>query len=187
MSCSMRLRARRRCAWRYRLQLQMQYDSAHAEIQNHNTRTVVTAVTIQQRRLIALVDFAQQSLRSRTRVACDIASHDSFLLYEHQAREVPGLIEGRRADSDDEVWLCVPHPPGPQMPPQAESAWLSPWLTVGAGVNAPPQLATEIDGAALIGAGTHRDASAADAAYPAVDASARVSLHEYAFLAEVEA
>src|SRR6185436_19092246 len=53
--------------------------------------------------------------------------------------------------------------------------------------NAAPQLATEIDGAALIGAGTHRDAAAPDAANPAVDASARVSLRDYAFRSEVEA
>jgi len=144
-------------------------------------------VTIQQRRLVALVDFAQHSLRTRGRVVSDVTSHDSFLLYEPQAREIPGLLEGRRMDADDETWLRVPHPPGPQVPPQAESPWLSPWLNVGATVSAAPQLATEIDGAALITAGTHRDITGPDAASPAVDSHVCVSFQDYEFRNEVEA
>src|SRR5579859_3868697 len=141
---------------------------------------------------MALVDFAQQSLRTRSRAVTDVANHGSVLLFEHQAREIQGLrFDDYGADGDDDIWLSVPRPPIPAVPPQAESPWLSPWLNVGAAVLAAPQLATEIDGAALIAAGTHRDGSApaanlAKASDPAVDPCARVRLSDYAFRAEVE-
>jgi very-short-patch-repair endonuclease len=150
------------------------------------------AVTIQQRRLMALVDFAQQSLRSRSRGVSDVAKHGSFLLFEHHAREMQGLrLDDFGADGDDEIWLSVPHPTNPEVPPHAESPWLSPWLNVGAAVHAAPRLATEIEGAALIAAGTHRDADApaadiAQAADPAVDPRVRVRLSDYAFRSQVE-
>jgi len=102
---------------------------------------------------MALVDFAQQSLRTRGRAVTDVANHGSVLLFEHQAREIQGLrFDDYGADGDDEIWLSVPRPPIPAVPPQAESPWLSPWLNVGTAVRAAPQLATEIDGAALIAA-----------------------------------
>ena len=129
---------------------------------------------------MALVDFAQQSLRTRGRAVADVANHGSLLLFEHQAREIQGLrFDDYGAEGNDEIWLSVPHPPNPEVAPQAESPWLSPWLNVGAAVRAAPQLATEIDGAALIAAGTHRDANApaadiAQAADPAVEPRARV-------------
>jgi len=132
-------------------------------------------------------------MRTRSRVVSNVADHGSFLLFDHQA----GAIEGVRlndggADGDDEIWLSVPHPPGPEVPPQADSAWLAPWLNVGAAMLVAPQLATEIEGAALIAAGTHRDvgkpaASLAEAADPTVDPHARVRLVDYGFRAQVEA
>jgi len=150
-------------------------------------------VTLQQRRLLALVDYAQQSMRTRSRVVSNVAEHGSFLLFDHQA----GAIEGVRlndggADGDDEIWLSVPHPPGPDVPPQSDSPWLAPWLNVGAAMLVAPQLASEIEGAALIAAGTHRDAgkpaaSLAEAADPSVDPRSRVRLADYGFRAQVEA
>jgi very-short-patch-repair endonuclease len=150
-------------------------------------------VIVQQRRLVALVDYAQQSMRTRSRVVSNVADHGSFLLFDHQA----GAIEGVRlndggADGDDEIWLSVPHPPGPDVPPQSDSPWLAPWLNVGAAMLVAPQLATEIEGVALIAAGTHRDAgkpaaSVAEAADPNVDPRSRVRFVDYGFRAEVEA
>ena len=150
-------------------------------------------MTLQQRRLVALVDYAQESMRSRSRVVSNVADHGSFLLFDHQA----GTIEGVRLndggeDGDDEIWLSVPHPRGPEVPPQADSPWLAPWLNVGAAMLVAPQLAAEIEGAALIAAGTHRDAgkpaaSLSDAADPAVDPHSRVRFADYGFRAQVEA
>lgn len=145
-------------------------------------------MTIQQRRLVALVDFAQQSLRTRVSAVPDVTQHASFVLFEAQARELDGL----RLDDcpgNDEIWLSIPHPANPQVPPLPQSPWLSPWLDVGA-VRSAPQLATHVAGAALIAAGTHRDgeglADLIAQAEPVVDPLARVSLSDYAFRAEVE-
>ncbi|HEX7954616.1 MAG TPA: hypothetical protein VF523_16245, partial [Burkholderiales bacterium] len=149
-------------------------------------------MTIQKRRLIALVDFAQQTLRTRSRVVADVAGHGGFLLFEHQARAIHGLrFDDAGADGDDEIWLSVPHPANPEVPPQAQSRWLSPWLNVGTALGSAPELAAQVEGAALIAAGTHRDAGAvatdlAQAADPVVDPGARVRLSDYAFRGEVQ-
>jgi len=149
-------------------------------------------VTLQQKRLVALVDYAQQSMRTRSRVVSNVADHGSFLLFDHQAGAIEGVRLNGGGDGGDEVWLSVPHPPGPEVPPQAGSPWLAPWLNVGAAMLVAPQLAAEIEGAALIAAGTHRDAgkpatSLAEAADPSVDPHSRVQLADYRFRAEVEA
>ncbi len=150
-------------------------------------------MNIQQRRLLALVDYTQQSLRTRSRVVSNVADHGSFLLFDHQALSIDGLrLNHGGPDGDDEIWLSVPRPEGPAVPPQAESPWLAPWLNVGIAMLAAPELASEIAGADLIAAGTHRDAamratSLAQAADPVVEARARVRLAEYGFRAEVEA
>ena len=149
-------------------------------------------MTLQQKRLVALVDYAQQSLRTRSRVVSNVADHGSFLLFDHQAGAIDGVrLNDGGADGDDEIWLSVPHPPGPEVPPQSDSAWLAPWLNVGAAMLVAPQLAAEIEGAALIAAGTHRDAgnpaaSLAEAADPGVDPRSRVRFADYGFRAQVE-
>lgn len=150
-------------------------------------------MNIQQRRLLALVDYTQQSLRTRSRVISNVADHGSFLLFDHQALGIDGLrLNDGGPDGDDEIWLSVPHPAGPGVPPQADSPWLTPWLNVGIAMLVAPELAAEVEGSALIAAGTHRDAAQpvttlAEAADPAVEARARVRLAEYGFRAEVEA
>ena len=130
-------------------------------------------------------------MRTRSRVVSNVADHGSFLLFDHQAAEIDGVRLNDSSTEDDEVWMSVAHPPGPQVPPQAESHWLAPWLNVGAAMLVAPQIAAEIDGSALIAAGTHRDArqaveNLADAANPAVDPHARVRFESYPFRAEVE-
>ena len=150
-------------------------------------------MNLQQRRLVALVDYAQQSMRTRNRAVSNVADHASLLLFDHQAQGIEGLkLNDGGPDGDDEIWLSVPHPPAPEVPPQTGNAWLAPWLNVSAAVHSAPRLATEVEGEALISAGTHRDANApaadiAQAADPTVDPRARVTFSNYAFRAEVEA
>ncbi|HEX7810661.1 MAG TPA: AAA domain-containing protein, partial [Burkholderiales bacterium] len=149
-------------------------------------------MNIQQRRLLALVDYTQQSLRTRSRVVSNVADHGSFLLFDHQALGIDGLrLNDGGPDGDDDIWLSIPHPPPPGVPPQAESPWLTPWLNVGIAMLVAPELAAEVEGSALIAAGTHRDAALAvttlaEAADPVVEARARVRLADYGFRAEVE-
>ena len=150
-------------------------------------------MNLQKRRLVALVDFAQQSMRTRSRAVSNVADHGSLLLFGSQAAGVEGLqLDDGGPDGDDEIWLSAPHSPASVVPPQAENKWLSPWLKTGAAGRSVPQLATEVDGTALIAAGTHRNANEhatdiASAADPVVDSQANVTFADYPFRAEVEA
>jgi len=149
-------------------------------------------VNLQTRRLLALLDYAQESMRTRALSVSNVTAHASFVLFDHQVEGFEGTrMESRTSDADDEVWLSVAQPPGPEVPPVPENMWLVPWLSVGTAVKALPGLADEIDGAALIAIGTHRDSTkpAADlsaAANPGVEAHSRIRLADYTFRAEVE-
>lgn len=143
------------------------------------------------RRLAGLIEYVRQSARTRTRVVYNVTEHGRFLLAEPQARALEGIrLDGTGADGDDEVWLAVPRPPNPVLPPRAESPWLAPWLGVGEAMLGAPRLAASVEGAALIAAGTHRDAAAPDAtltatAAPAVHPAERFALDDYPFREEV--
>ena len=150
----------------------------------------------QTRRLLALIDYTQEAMRSRSRTVSDVAGHGSFLLYDHQVQALEGArLDPAAADVDDEIWLSVTHPPGPEIPPAPADAWLAPWLNVGNALQAAPGLAEEIEGASLIAAGTHRDDSPesgeaaqenAGADKPAIDPLKRIRLSDYPQRAEVE-
>jgi very-short-patch-repair endonuclease len=150
-------------------------------------------VTLQRRRLVALLDYAQQSLRTRSRAVSNVADHGSFLLFDHQAAGIDGIrLNTDGGESDDDVWLSVPRHRSPEVPPQSDSPWLTPWLNVGTATLDAPPLATEVEGGALIAAGTHREAgkpitNLAEAADPMIAQQERVRLSEYAFRAEVQA
>lgn len=146
---------------------------------------------MQTRRLLALLDYAQESSSARSGAVSNVAAHGSFLLLAHQAQDLEGARLNPVPDTDDEIWLSVAHPPSPDLPPEPDSPWLEPWLNVGAPLLAAPGLADAIDGAALIAAGTHRDGgqsttNLSDAADPSVEPGARIPLADYPFRAEVE-
>jgi very-short-patch-repair endonuclease len=147
---------------------------------------------IQTQRLLALIEYVQQLARTRSKVISNITDHSRFLLFEHQLSTVDGVrLDDHGPEGDDEIWLSVPRPPGPEVPPGSDNPWLAPWLSMGVALLVAPQLAAAVDGEALIAAGTHRDASGtaddlSELAKPAVAANARVPLAGYAFHAEVE-
>jgi very-short-patch-repair endonuclease len=149
-------------------------------------------VNLQTRRLLALLEYAQESMRTRARAVSNVTSHGSFVLFDHQVEGFEGTrVVAGASDGNDEPWLSVAQPPGPEIPPVTDNQWLVPWLSVGTAVKALPGVADEIDGAALIAIGTHRDSTqpAADlsaAANPEVEPRARIRLADYAFRAEVE-
>jgi len=149
-------------------------------------------VSLGKRRLLALIDFAQESLRTRTRAVVNVADYGSFTLFDRQARELDGLrLNIAPADGSDEIWLTVTPAASPEVPPGPESPWLAPWLGVGPAMLAPPGLANEVPGAALIAAGTHRDPShpvenLTNAVDPVADPRAAVRFSDYPFRAEVE-
>lgn len=149
-------------------------------------------MNLQARRLLALLDYAQESMRTRSRVVSNVQGHGGFLLFDHQVEAFGGVrVQPGRSDADEQSWLTVAHPLSPQVPPEPENRWLVPWLSIGAAVQATPGLADEVDGAALIAAGTHRDSAkpAADlssAADPVIASSARIRLRDYQFREEVD-
>ena len=149
-------------------------------------------MTIQKQRLLALIEYVQQSARMRTRTVSNVTDHGRFLLLEQQLAGMEGIrANDAGVDGNDELWLSVPRPPGPELPPRPESPWLLPWLVVSGPLLQSPQLATSIEGWALIAAGTHRDialapTSVAEAAEPEVQADRRIALTDYDFKAEVE-
>ncbi len=150
------------------------------------------AVSIERSRLLALIEYVQQSARSRAKVVSNVADHGRFLLFDHQVAGVEGVVlDSTGEDGEEPLWLSVPRPPNPELPPKGSSPWLSPWLGVGDAVLAAPQLASAVEGAALIAAGTHRDSTLVvtdlrQAADPAVAPGEVVRLAEYGFRPEVE-
>jgi len=157
--------------------------------------SVVADTATSKRRLQALIDYVAQTARTRGKVVSNVTDHGMFLLFEHQLAAVDGSrLNDAGADGDDEIWLTVSRPPGPELPPRPDNPWLAPWLAVGVAVLVAPKLVDSIDGMALIAAGTHRDAGcdagneAGDrdsAVKPAVQADASVALQDYAYRAEV--
>lgn len=153
---------------------------------------VADATTPRKRRLRALIDYVAQTARARSRVVSNVTDHGMFLLFEHQLAAVDGSrLNDAGADGEDEIWLSVSRPPGPELPPRPDDPWLAPWLAVGVAVLVAPKLVEGVDGAALIAAGTHRDARLAPDGVdsqpePSILPEARVALHDYAFRAQVE-
>ena len=97
-------------------------------------------MSMQRPRLRALIEYVQQSARLRTKVVSNVADYGRFLLMEHQLAGVDGVqLNDTGHDGDDELWLCVPRPPNPELPPKADSPWLAPWLTVGAALLQAPK------------------------------------------------
>jgi very-short-patch-repair endonuclease len=147
---------------------------------------------LHKRRLQALIDYVQQSTRSRARVVSNVTDHGMFLLFQHQVSAIDGAqLDDAGADGEDEIWLSLPRPPGPELPPHPDNPWLTPWLAVGIAVLVAPKLLEATEGAALIAAGTHRDASSPpagmdDMVKPAVLPDQRVELAHYEFRSEVE-
>ena len=149
-------------------------------------------MNLQARRLLALLDYAQESMRTRSRVVSNVRGHGGFLLFDHQVEAFGGVrVHSGTTEAEQQDWLTVSHPPSPEVPPEPDNPWLVPWLSIGGAAQATPGLADEIDGAALIAAGTHRDSSkpaadVASAADPVIDPGARVRLDNYEFREAVD-
>src|SRR5688572_20849045 len=85
--------------------------------------------TLQKRRLRGLIDYVQQSARSRARVVSNVTDHGMFLLFQHQVSAVDGArLDDAGPDGEDEIWLSLPRAPSPELPPGADNPWLVPWL-----------------------------------------------------------
>ncbi|HYL17102.1 MAG TPA: hypothetical protein VEV20_00335, partial [Burkholderiales bacterium] len=78
-------------------------------------------MTIQKQRLLALIEYVQQSARMRTRIVSNVTDHGRFLLLEQQLAGMEGIrTNDAGVDGSDELWLSIPRPPGPELPPRPE-------------------------------------------------------------------
>ena len=63
-------------------------------------------MSIEQERLLSLVEFAQQSARLRSKSASAVTQYGLLALYEHQLQGLPGIrLNVNDAESEDEIWL----------------------------------------------------------------------------------
>lgn len=110
---------------------------------------------IEKERLLALVEFAQQSARLRSKPASALSQHAGFSLYEHSVQGLPGVhLNGGDAESEDEIWLSVERLHETR-PPQL-AAELLPWVILSPNPIDAPRLKDVTDGTSFILAGTHR-------------------------------
>jgi len=64
-------------------------------------------------------------MRTRGRVASSVTAHGSFVLFDHQVEGFEGArTEAGPIDGNDDIWLSVAHPPGPEVPPVPDDPWL---------------------------------------------------------------
>lgn len=147
-------------------------------------------VSIENTRLLDLIEYVSQVASQRPRGAA-VAGPGRFAWTAQQLTGIAGAELGDdEGASSGTAWLTVARPPHPQLPPTPDSPWLAPWLEIGDVMLAAPTLAATVEGAALIAAGTHRDAATGDgtlvdASLPVVAADARVALDDYPYRAEV--
>src|SRR5258708_37910278 len=113
-------------------------------------------MSIEQQRLLSLLEFAQQSARLRSTPAHNVSQHKFFALYEHQLQGLPGVrlnLDG--IDSEDELWLSVSRLHEIK-PPEVNSAILYRWIKISPSPAEEPTLLEEASGADPISSGTHR-------------------------------
>ena len=60
--------------------------------------------SLEKKRLISLIEFAQQSAKLRSKPATTVAGHNLFSLHEHEIRGLPGIQLNVLVDNgEDEV------------------------------------------------------------------------------------
>ncbi len=149
-------------------------------------------MSIEQERLISLVEFAQQSARLKGKPVSTIAQHGLFAIYEHNLQGLPGVrLNVNDAENSDEIWLVVERM-HERRPPEITNAMLYPWVQMTQGPMDEPKLLEVIDGARLIAAGTHRSSRKTDfndkeLSRPSIDPQAMVMLADYSKASLVKA
>ena len=140
--------------------------------------------SLEQQRLVALIEFAKESAKLRGKPASTVDGHKVFALWEHDVQGRPGIeLNVERDQGADEVWLVVKrlHETKPLVP---KSALVAPWVEFAQGPDVDPTLRATVEGAALIAAGTHRSSKSSprtpeEKALPEVAPDARWPLVGY--------
>jgi hypothetical protein len=99
--------------------------------------------SMEEERLLSLIEFAQQSARLKLNPVKDVVKHGLFNRFEHELLSSPG-VHINIAEDDDELWLRIErlaetHPPEPQ------DQQLVPWLDISRKTEAAPILKRAVD------------------------------------------
>src|ERR1035438_347715 len=138
-------------------------------------------MSIENQRLVSLIEFAQQSARLRAKTASTVGQHRQFALYE---RDIQGLsgIRLNTEDSDDGAWLVVERI-SETRPPDVTDELLRPWIDLTRSPEVEPRLKSSVEGSILIAAGYRRspltEAGANGTSIPTVEPKRDVTLEEF--------
>lgn len=117
--------------------------------------------SLEQNRLVSLIEFAKESAKLRGKPASTVAQHGVFALWEHDVQGRPGVeVNLDRNEEADELWLSVKRLHETKAL-EAKSVLLKPWIELTRGPDIEPKLRATVEGAALIAAGIYRSASQA--------------------------
>lgn len=99
--------------------------------------------SIEEERLLSLIEFAQQSARLKLNPIKDVVKHGLFNRFEHELLSSPG-VHIDIAEDDDELWLrierLVETPP-----PEPQDQQLIPWLDLSRKTETAPLLKRAVD------------------------------------------
>lgn len=111
-------------------------------------------MTIQQTRLLSLIEFVKSCANLRVKPAADVATHRLFYRFEQDVQGLPGLqFNTAHSETDDEIWLTVPRM-RKSPPPPALGELLSVWMTpLENRCDREPQLRKSVPASELIAAG----------------------------------
>src|SRR5216683_1449550 len=129
-------------------------------------------MSIENQRLVSLIEFAQQSARLRTKTASTVGQHRQFALYEREIQGLSGIrLNTEDSDGDDGAWLVVERI-SETRPPDITDELLRPWIDLTKSPEVEPRLKTSVEGSTLIDAGYYRSSlteGANDTSIPTVD------------------
>ena len=147
--------------------------------------------SLQQERLLSIIEYAQQTARMQQRAAASVSQHQLFALYEHQAQGLPGLhLNYSRPEEEDDLWFLVERLRETK-PPEANNRWVGPWLVLSSSPADEPKLRDSVNGQALINGGTHESskkpiASRQEAEAGLIDPDVTIMLEDYGNKEEVQ-
>jgi len=140
-------------------------------------------MSIENQRLVSLIEFAQQSARLRAKTASTVGQHRQFALYERDIQGLSGIrLNSIDTEGDDGAWLVVERI-SETRPPDVTDELLRPWIDLTRTPEVDPRLKTSVEGSILIAAGYCRssltEAAANDTSIPTVDPRHDVTLEEF--------
>lgn len=99
--------------------------------------------SIENERLLSLIEFAQQSARLKLNPTKDVVKHDIFNRFEHELLSLPG-VHLNQGEGEGELWLRVERLVETQ-PPKPDNPELEKWLDISRKTQTEPVLKKAIE------------------------------------------